>query len=259
MCEVIGILVTLPREAQGVVREMEVKGRPTLVRGWAVEGKLWGREVVLAGVGMGRRSCEVASSLIKLFKLDLLMSCSFGGGLVEGLKKGEAVICQSILSLESQVELSSDNHFSLLAARALARAGIPFSWGRGLTVSRIISEPKEKLALAQKYGGKVVEMENFWEAEVAIFSGTPFLAVRFISDTLKERLPKFERFVDPEGNLEGKKFPGYFLMHPFKTLTLPRLFLSYRRVEKNLRLFLKAYLKEFDESSGDRGDRLHWQ
>ena len=208
---------------------------------------MWGRDVVVVITGIGRRSGEVTSLLVKDYKLKLLLFCGFGGGAVGSLRRGEAVICQSILRPEPEGEIFGDGHFSLLAARALTLSGIPFSWGRGLTVPRFISEPKEKAALGEKYGVQVLEMENFWEAEVAFLCQIPFVAIRFISDTSKDRSPHFEKFVDGWGNWLFGRAARYFARHPLSLLALPGILGGSRKAGRNLKLFLKAYLKELDE------------
>ncbi len=242
----IGILAALPQEIQWAVRDMEIWRRSKLPGGWVAEGRLWGKEVAVAVTGMGKRSGEAVNLLARAHPLHSLLSCGFGGGTAEGLKKGEAVICQGILRPEKPVLFSNDR-LCLLADRALTRAGIPFSWGQGLTVSRFISDPQEKRALAKRYGVQVVDMESSWEAEAAVSWGIPFLAVRFISDPLEERLPRFEQFVGVRGDWRIRQAAFYFASHPLEVLALPGFLLGSWRARKNLRRFLKSYLEEFDE------------
>ncbi len=243
----IGILFALPLEAQETLQELESRQRAGLGRGWTVAGRLWGKDVAVTITGIGRKSGEVTSLLIRSFEPKLLLSCGFGGGTMESLKHGEAVICSRLFEFRSEGELSSDNHLSLLAARALARSGLPFSWGRGLTVPRLIPEPQEKIALGKKYGIQVLEMENFWEAEVASSHRIPFVAVRFLSDTSRERVPQFEQFIDHRGNWLAGKAARYFAQHPLSLLALLGVFRGSWRARRNLRLFLRAYLRELDE------------
>lgn len=243
----IGILAALPFEIQEVLREVEEERRLELGGGRAIEGRLWGKDVVVVITGIGKRSGEVTNLLVRVYKLKLLLSCGFGGGTVRSLRRGEAVICQSILRPEPKGELFSDNHLSLLAARALALSSIPFSWGRGLTVPRFISEPQEKTALGEKYGIQVLEMENFWEAEVASSHQIPFVAVRFVSDTSRDKSPPFEKFVDPGGRWLIGRTTRYFARHPLSLLALPGIFRGFWKARRNLKLFLKVYLKGLDE------------
>lgn len=242
----MGILAALPQEIQWAAKDMEVESQLRLPGGWVMVGKLWGKEVAVAVTGMGRQSKEAVDSLARAYPLHSLLSCGFGGGAAQGLRKGEAVICQSVLHPEKG-ELFSDDCLCLSAARALARAGIPFAWGRGLTVSHFVSNPQKKLALAKKYGVQVVEMESFWEAEAAVSWGIPFLAVRFISDALEERLPRLERLVGVRGDWQIKQAALYFASHPLEMLTLPGLLMGSWRARRSLQLFLKSYLEEFDE------------
>ncbi|MCS7221262.1 MAG: hypothetical protein RML36_08095 [Anaerolineae bacterium] len=242
----IGILAALPQEIQWAARDMEIESRLKLPGGWVMVGRLWGKEVAVAVTGMGRQSREAVDSLAQAYPLHSLLSCGFGGGTARGLRKGEAVICQSVLQPEKG-ELPSDDRLCLLAAQALARARIPFTWGRGLTVSRFISDPQEKLALAEKYGVQVVDMESFWEAEAAISRGIPFLAVRFISDALEERLPRLERLVGVRGDWRIGQAALHFASHPLEMLALPGLIMGSWRARKSLQLFLNSYLEGFDE------------
>ena len=243
----IGILAALPQEISWAIKEMEIWRRSELPGGWMSEGRLWGREVAVAITGMGKRSEEAVDSLARVCSLHSLLSCGFGGGTAENLKKGEAVICQGIVQPEKG-ELFSNERLCLQAAQALAQAGIPFSYGRGLTVSRFISDPQEKMTLAKRYGVQVVDMESFWEAKVAASWGIPFLAVRFISDTLTEQLPRFEQFIGVQGDWQIGRATSYFISHPLEILAVPGFLLGSWKAKWSLSRFLKFYLEGFDES-----------
>ena len=58
-----------------------------------------------------------------------------------------------------------------------------------LTVGQVISAPEQKRSIAAAYPVGIVEMEDYWVAEVAAEFGVGFLAARVVLDTADQALP----------------------------------------------------------------------
>jgi adenosylhomocysteine nucleosidase len=61
--------------------------------------------------------------------------------------------------------------------------------GRLLSVDEVVRLPSEKQALGHRHGALAVDLESLAAAEVCRRHGTPFLAIRIVTDTMDEQLP----------------------------------------------------------------------
>jgi hypothetical protein len=102
--------------------------------------------------------------------------------------------------------------------------------------------PGVKERLGQRVPADVVEMENYWLAQVAAESGVPLVAVRAISDTLLETLPEGCSFMDERGETPMAEVAFHAIRHPRTLLPLLRLSVNARRCTANLTAFAEALL-----------------
>jgi hypothetical protein len=86
--------------------------------------------------------------------------------------------------------------------------------GRCLTVTRALVGPGEKAEAHEETGATLCEMEAAYVAEAAGRASVPFLALKTISDTVKDRLPDVGRFMDDRGDIDRKGLAGYLALHP---------------------------------------------
>jgi len=152
-------------------------------------------DIVIARSGMGaERSEKTAERVIGEYKPDLIISAGFCGALVDELKIGDVIV-------------------SDLKDRKLFCSPKP------------LFTCEEKTAAFHKEGAIVVDMESSGVAEAAAKAGTRYLAVKAVSDTLLEELPR--------------SLLGFF--------SVPRL-LRFRdasqKASKNLSEFLLEYIKK---------------
>jgi hypothetical protein len=105
-------------------------------------------------------------------------------------------------------------------------------------VAQAASTPEAKSALSKAFQADVVDMESYWIGRIASAREVPFLAVRAISDTLRDSLLPFSRFIDMNGKLLQQRAILYFLSHPQHLSKLFALSRSARRARKNLTAFL---------------------
>ena len=119
-----------------------------------------------------------------------------------------------------------------------------------LTVDRVLSTPDQKQELSKKWKTDIVEMENYWIAEQAGWSGVRILAVRAISDGTQDRLPEFSNFLDAEGKIPVKRGLQHFATHPNEFTLLPRLYQNARQARKSLVEFFRAFYPVILEEGG---------
>jgi len=154
-----------------------------------------GGDIVIARSGMGAgRAAKAAERVIEEYKPDIIISAGFCGALVDELKIGDVIV-------------------SDLKDRKLFCSPKP------------LFSCEEKTEAFRKEGAIVVDMESSGVAEAAAKAGIKYLAVKAVSDTLLEELPR--------------SLLGFF--------SVPRL-LRFRdasqKASKNLSEFLIEYIKK---------------
>ena len=135
-----------------------------------------GGYLVLAKSGMGaERAGMVTEDIIRDFKPDLMISAGFCGALVKDLKIGDVVV-------------------SDLQDRKLFCSPRP------------LFTCEEKAAASKREGAIIVDMESSAVSSAAKRHGVPFIAVKAVSDTLLDDLPRsFLRLLWPPRFLRLKK------------------------------------------------------
>ena len=119
-----------------------------------------GGYLILARSGIGSERAErLTGKIIEDFKPDLIISAGFCGALVKDLKVGDVIV-------------------SDLKDRKLFCSPKP------------LFTCEEKTATFQREGAIVVDMESYGVASAAQKADTPFIAVKAVSDTLLEELPR---------------------------------------------------------------------
>lgn len=119
-----------------------------------------GGDIIIARSGMGAGKSErMAARIIEEYRPDLIISAGFCGALVDELKIGDVIV-------------------SDLKDRKLFCSPKP------------LFTCEEKTAVFHKEGSIVVDMESSGVAEAAVKAGVSYLAVKAVSDTLLEELPR---------------------------------------------------------------------
>lgn len=117
-------------------------------------------DVILARSGMGKeRAAEVTGNIINEFHPDMIISAGFCGSLVEDLNVGDIVI--------------SD-----------------FADGKIFCSPRLLYTYEDKIAAYREHDkALVVDMESEGVVSIARKYNIPFMAVKAVSDTLKDEIP----------------------------------------------------------------------
>lgn len=238
----IAFLGALKEEVAGLQRALTLMGR----RQWgpAILWVGWIEDcpAVVMRAGLGRHRAEAAARfLTSSYPLSALVCLGFGGGLTPALKAGDLVLCDQVYALNYkgglEGPLASDEELVNAAVAALWQQGIAFHLGDALTVPGIVGRPRQKKEMGRRYGAAVVEMESYGVAQVARAAGVPFLAVRAISDEVKDLLPDVQRFADAAGRVQARKAMRYLVGHPEHAAALLRLGVSSRRAAASLTTF----------------------
>jgi len=134
------------------------------------------RNILLARSGMGaEKAGRLTEDIINDFKPELIISAGFCGALVKDLKIGDVIVSDL------------KDHKLFCSPQPLFTC-------------------EEKTAVFQREGAIVVDMESGAVAEAARRHDIPFIAVKAISDTLLDELPRsFLQLLSPPRLLNFKK------------------------------------------------------
>lgn len=161
-------------------------------------GTLDGKQIVVAEVGVGvEAAARGTADCLAIHQPRWVVSAGFAGGLAAGLKKGHIFMPDEIVDPAGR-SLPTDLHVDRTTASPSLHVG------RLVTVDRLIREPDEKRALAERHGAQAFDMESFAVADVCRQAGVQWMSVRVISDTLEDRLPPEIEKLLTEKSLVGK-------------------------------------------------------
>jgi adenosylhomocysteine nucleosidase len=118
-----------------------------------------------------------------------------------------------------------------------------------VTVPKAAGSPEEKQDLGRAFQAHIVDMESYWIARLASERQIPFVAVRAISDTVRDTLPPLGDIVTPDGEWQWGKAISYFLSHPQYLRALLGLSWNVRIARRNLTLFADCLMARFLDSS----------
>jgi adenosylhomocysteine nucleosidase len=182
----VGIVVALPLESgyfeDRLAGVISIKGHGFTIR----TGGLGGRGIAVAISGHGQeRAARATEALIAGHHPRWVISAGFAGGLQPKLARGDIVMADSIAGLHGE-RLSID----LRMPEGQTQVGHGIHVGRLLTVDRIIRKTDEKRSLGQQYEAIAVDMESLAVARTCQQEKQRFLAIRSITDTVDDELPR---------------------------------------------------------------------
>jgi hypothetical protein len=164
--EVIAIVGAMEEETEPFLTVMNVTKSYTVENAMAWEGRLSGKDVVLAQCGIGQKNAEKCTSfLLDNYPAEALIFCGVGGSTKLGIGTDEVVISSEIMSLnpfetcETDVELASialNNSFDF-----------DVHYGRFYTATPLMLDEFILYPYLWIRGVKCAEMENLPMAEIA--------------------------------------------------------------------------------------------
>lgn len=198
------------------------------------KGDLLGKPLLLARTGVGIRRARTGTNyLIQRFRPRLIISVGLGGALGDGLRVGDIIVGQWVLSLKR-------NEKKVLFCD-IKSMSMDFRKGGLLTENRFIHDPDEKRRLYRQTGALSVDMETWGVVEAAEVHGCPVISVRSISDDNRVELPDMRRFYGRCGELRKLNAFRYLISNP--RLIYPFLRLALLDVRKS-RTVLTRFLRE---------------
>ncbi len=195
----IGIIGAMAVETEGLIAEMTDKKTHTVSGVIYTEGKLCGRNVVVATCGVGKVFAAIcAEAMILHFGVSALLNTGVAGGLSPMLEVGDVVIAdevvqhdmnttalgdpQGLLSGINVVKIKADEH--LLKALCEATAALDYNGIVGTVASGdlFVAKEKTKARLVADFDAVACEMEGAAIGHVAYVNQIPFAVLRAISD-----------------------------------------------------------------------------
>ena len=178
----VGIVCALHRELAALLERCE-KVRKYTGGSFVFRGGRYDQvrlAVVESGMGFAKAR-RATQALRDAHTPPWVLACGYSGALRPDMKVGDVVVADSIVDSHGQ-ELSVDLRMPTAGVKGLHR-------GRFVTSDEMVRTIREKQELAERHDAIAVDMESLAVAQVCRESGTPFMAVRVISDDLSADLP----------------------------------------------------------------------
>ena len=246
----LAVLTAMPREAASFAKAINatpVNGGEGLLRGVLGE-----TGVLVSAVGIGAKEIDrVVAELTQDHGVTEIVAMGYAGAADASLNTGDLVLGTDTCLIDESglTEIHSRDAVAALDAKLLARAesglsgwGIPYRAGKIGTVARVVTEPRTKREIAERFGIRAVDMETYHVAEAVSRYRLPFLAVRAIVDTAEMQLPQGLDALYDEGRVSVARSLGYVVNHPGELWRLSGLGLKARAADKALNAFIRSYL-----------------
>lgn len=252
----IGFVFALPQELESFRIKLGPAGRLRTEDFTFYYSCANGQPVVLVKSGIGREmSRRAAESLLKIFRVNAIVSAGLAGGVKDGLRTGELIIARNVLDYSrnggpggAPAGYACNQGLVDLSCALTREKGIGFHCGDILTVEEVVAEPASKRRIGSATSAVAVDMESTGVAEAAKASGTPFLALRALSDEIDDEL-KGCNLVDEDGRVKTLSVVLHLLNNPLELKHLLRLRHKTNEALANLALFLGHFVQRYGEVS----------
>jgi adenosylhomocysteine nucleosidase len=144
--------------------------------------------VLIAVAGVGAVSAGKAAAAAIEGGASALVSWGYAGGLAPDLMAGTLVVADRIVCTDGSV-FSTDEHWRDSLTACISR-GQPVRCASLLSAPTLLADEACKSRHFRASGAIAVDMESAAVAQVARDRGVPFLAVRAVVDTARDRLPR---------------------------------------------------------------------
>lgn len=216
----IGIIVAMQSEFDLMSQILEDKQAKEINHIQFIEGKAFGKEIVLMKCGIGKVCSAIgAVEMIKNFKPDYIINTGIAGGIdvstrVMDMVAGEEIVYHDVWCGDGneygQVQgLPAVYHSDkkLLDLAVSADAGITVRKGLICSGDKFITDKTELQEIKNKFAnGLAVDMESCSIAQVCHMYKQPYLSLRIISDTpgIDNHKEQYENFWGkaPENSLK---------------------------------------------------------
>ena len=198
----IGIIGAMDAEVASLREEAGAAGSIRIADMEFCEGRLDGREVVIAKCGMGKVNAGIcAQIMVTRFGVNRLINTGVAGSLDARLRIGDFVVSSEAVQHDYDVSpigfrpgeipytglvaFPADESLRALALRAV-RENAPNSAvfeGRVCSGDAFIASGAQKESIRQRFGGLCCEMEGAAIAQACHLNHVPWVVIRAISDS----------------------------------------------------------------------------
>jgi hypothetical protein len=194
-----------------------------------------------ADAAMGLAPRDAGGAPLLGGKPDVVLVIGLCGGLTKSLPEQRIVAYTECLSTgpNEAPPLQCSPVFTEAIVRRLQHDGITVDRVTGITSPRIATTKADRLALA-KSGAEAVDMESYPIVSAAARAGVPTVVLRVVSDSLDMEMPDFNRALNAQGALAGRRALWIALGSPVQTL---RLLASNKRAMERLKPAVKLILE----------------
>lgn len=184
-------------------------------------------EWIAACAGAGQAAATRAFAAIEDGgPIDLVFSIGWAGALSDEIAPGSAYNLAGVIDVRTGERFRCD-------------AGAGDLW---LATSPAVANEAEKLRLGSAYNAALVDMEAAAIARMAAMREIPFYCIKGVSDELHDRLPDFNRFLEPGGRFRTARFVFFAALRPIYWPALIRMGENSKRASQNIAESLRAFL-----------------
>jgi adenosylhomocysteine nucleosidase len=246
----VAIIAALPDELKSLVRgwphERRAGFADAFVDLWRwTSGKA---EWVAACSGAGADAGVRAFTAIEQDgPISMAFSIGWAGALTENVDPGRAYWVSGVIDARTGERYNAaelQSHPSRKNKDA-ARAGHPATASSDVKLvvtNPIVADEREKRRLAATYGADLCDMEGAIVARLAAMRGIPFYCIKGVSDGLTDRLPDFNRFLSPTGQMQLPRFILFAVCRPWYWPALVRMGENSRKASQNIAETVRAFL-----------------
>lgn len=220
----VAIIAAFPDELKPLVQ-----GWPHSTRGeihfWAqrTEEEEW----IAACAGAGQPAATRAFAGVEEGgPIDLVFSVGWAGALRLTVEPGSAY------NLAGVIDVRTGERFN-------CEAGAGKLW---LATSPTVADAEEKRRLGSSYAAALVDMEAAAIARLSAARGIPFYCIKGVSDGVADRLPDFNRFLSPTGQMRMAKLILHAVVQPWYWPALIRMGENSKRASQNIAESLRGFL-----------------
>ena len=199
----IGIIGAVTTETD-MIKSMTVAEEESIYAGIRfTSGNIYGRNVVIATCGVGKVNAAVCTQLmITHFSPDGIINVGSGGALTPSLRISDVVIADRLVQHDfdttafgdpagfiSGIDMTffpTDAALSRALEAAAGRSGVNTQTGTVASGDIFVSDIGGKIAINEKFGAAVCEMEGAAVAQVCCINKVPFTVMRAVSDELND-------------------------------------------------------------------------
>jgi adenosylhomocysteine nucleosidase len=214
-----------------------------LVRGWPHSTRnhihFWAQrneeeEWIAACAGAGQPAATRAFAGVEDGgPIDLVFSVGWAGALRPQIAAGSAHNLAGVIDVGTGERYNCD-------------AGAGKLW---LATSPKVAKEAEKRRLAASYSASLVDMEAAAIARMSAARGIPFYCIKGVSDGLGDRLPDFNRYLSPTGQMRMAKLTLFATLQPWYWPALIRMGENSKKASQNVADLLREFLngQQLDE------------